>query len=133
MVEPQTGRQPAGSTVLEKADPGLSHEFSHRARSRDIRDEVSHLPLASGEEKRVILASRERIVERCATGDGKSGGVYLGAPPYLFFLQDTKGTGKCDKYEILLSGFGSQDTHEIAWVQRIAAGSRAARVRTTGR
>ncbi|MFN4259282.1 MAG: PVC-type heme-binding CxxCH protein [Gemmataceae bacterium] len=40
------------------------------------------------------------------------GGVFLGAPPYLFFLQDTTGDGKCDKQEILLKGFGSQDTHE---------------------
>ncbi len=41
-----------------------------------------------------------------------NGGVYLGAAPYLFFLKDTKGAGKCDSQEILLSGFGSQDTHE---------------------
>lgn len=41
-----------------------------------------------------------------------NGGVYLGAAPHLFFLQDTKGAGKCDKQEVLLSGFGSQDTHE---------------------
>jgi putative membrane-bound dehydrogenase-like protein len=40
------------------------------------------------------------------------GGVFLGAAPYLFFLQDTQGAGRCDKYEILLRGFGSQDTHE---------------------
>jgi putative membrane-bound dehydrogenase-like protein len=40
------------------------------------------------------------------------GGVFLGAPPYLFFLRDTDGDGRCDKHEILLSGFGSQDTHE---------------------
>jgi len=40
------------------------------------------------------------------------GGVFLGAPPYLFFLRDTDGDGKCDKQEILLKGFGSQDTHE---------------------
>jgi putative membrane-bound dehydrogenase-like protein len=41
-----------------------------------------------------------------------NGGVYLGAAPYLFFLKDGKGTGKCDTQEILLRGFGSQDTHE---------------------
>jgi putative membrane-bound dehydrogenase-like protein len=41
------------------------------------------------------------------------GGVFLGAAPYLFFLQDTKGAGRCDHCEILLSGFGSQDTHEV--------------------
>src|SRR5262245_4238960 len=40
------------------------------------------------------------------------GGVFLGAPPYLFFLKDTNGTGKCDSREVLLKGFGSQDTHE---------------------
>jgi putative membrane-bound dehydrogenase-like protein len=40
------------------------------------------------------------------------GGVFLGAAPYLFFLRDTRGTGKCDSQQILLSGFGSQDTHE---------------------
>lgn len=40
------------------------------------------------------------------------GGAFLGAPPYLFFLQDKDGDGKCDHQEILLKGFGSQDTHE---------------------
>ncbi len=40
------------------------------------------------------------------------GGVFLGAPPYLFYLRDTQGSGKCDSQEILLKGFGSQDTHE---------------------
>jgi putative membrane-bound dehydrogenase-like protein len=40
------------------------------------------------------------------------GGVFLGAPPYLFFLRDTDGDGKCDQQEVLLKGFGSQDTHE---------------------
>jgi putative membrane-bound dehydrogenase-like protein len=41
-----------------------------------------------------------------------NGGVYLGAPPYLWFLKDENGDDKADKFEILLSGFGSQDTHE---------------------
>jgi putative membrane-bound dehydrogenase-like protein len=41
------------------------------------------------------------------------GGVYLGAAPYLFFLQDKKGTGHCDTIDVLLKGFGSEDTHEV--------------------
>ncbi|MFL5242103.1 MAG: PVC-type heme-binding CxxCH protein [Gemmataceae bacterium] len=41
------------------------------------------------------------------------GGVFLGAAPYLFFLQDKKGVGKCDSIEVLLKGFGSEDTHEV--------------------
>jgi putative membrane-bound dehydrogenase-like protein len=40
------------------------------------------------------------------------GGVFLGAAPYLFFLRDTKGAGHCDACQVLLQGFGSQDTHE---------------------
>jgi putative membrane-bound dehydrogenase-like protein len=39
------------------------------------------------------------------------GGVFLGAAPYLFFLRDS-GSGHCDQCDILLRGFGSQDTHE---------------------
>ncbi len=41
-----------------------------------------------------------------------NGGVYLGAAPYLMFLKDKAGKGKCDTFDILLKGFGSQDTHE---------------------
>jgi putative membrane-bound dehydrogenase-like protein len=41
-----------------------------------------------------------------------NGGVYLGAAPHLYFLRDSKGTGRCDRFDVLLSGFGSQDTHE---------------------
>ena len=39
-----------------------------------------------------------------------NGGVYLGAPPYLFFIENKN--DKPGKFEILLKGFGSQDTHE---------------------
>ncbi len=38
------------------------------------------------------------------------GGVFLGAPPYLFFIENKN--DKPGKFEILLKGFGSQDTHE---------------------
>jgi putative membrane-bound dehydrogenase-like protein len=39
-----------------------------------------------------------------------NGGVYVGAPPYLWFIEN-KGD-RPGKFETLLSGFGSQDTHE---------------------
>src|SRR5947199_2403823 len=38
------------------------------------------------------------------------GGVFLGAPPYLFFIENKD--DRPGKFEILLKGFGSQDTHE---------------------
>jgi putative membrane-bound dehydrogenase-like protein len=39
-----------------------------------------------------------------------NGGVYVGAPPYLFFIENKN--DKPGKFEVLLKGFGSQDTHE---------------------
>jgi putative membrane-bound dehydrogenase-like protein len=38
------------------------------------------------------------------------GGVFVGAPPYLWFIEN-KGD-KPGKFDVLLKGFGSQDTHE---------------------
>lgn len=38
------------------------------------------------------------------------GGVYVGAPPYLWFIENKE--DKPGKFETLLKGFGSQDTHE---------------------
>ncbi len=39
-----------------------------------------------------------------------NGGVYVGAAPYLFFIENAN--DKPGKFEVLLKGFGSQDTHE---------------------
>ena len=38
------------------------------------------------------------------------GGVFVGAAPYLYFIENKN--DKPGKFEILLKGFGSQDTHE---------------------
>ena len=38
------------------------------------------------------------------------GGVYVGAAPYLWFIENKD--DKPGKFEVLLKGFGSQDTHE---------------------
>ena len=38
------------------------------------------------------------------------GGVFLGAPPYLWFIENKN--DKPGKFEVLLKGFGSEDTHE---------------------
>lgn len=39
-----------------------------------------------------------------------NGGVYVGAPPYLWFIENKN--DKPGKFERVLSGFGSEDTHE---------------------
>jgi putative heme-binding domain-containing protein len=39
------------------------------------------------------------------------GGVYVSESPQLTFLKDTDGDGKADERKILLSGFGTEDSH----------------------
>ena len=41
------------------------------------------------------------------------GGVWVANSPDILFLQDTKGTGKADKKEVVVTGFGRYDTHEL--------------------
>jgi putative membrane-bound dehydrogenase-like protein len=42
-----------------------------------------------------------------------NGGVYVTNSPDVLFLQDTKGDGHCDKEEVILTGFGRDDRHEL--------------------
>jgi len=40
-------------------------------------------------------------------------GVYVGASTELLFFRDTDGDGKADEKKIVLSGFGTEDTHHV--------------------
>src|SRR5215217_7877992 len=42
-----------------------------------------------------------------------NGGVYVTNSPDILFLQDTDGDDKADKQEVILTGFGRDDTHEL--------------------
>ena len=42
-----------------------------------------------------------------------NGGVYVTNSPDILFLQDTNGDGVCDKEEVILTGFGRGDRHEL--------------------
>jgi putative membrane-bound dehydrogenase-like protein len=41
------------------------------------------------------------------------GGAWVANSPDILFLQDTQGTGKADKREVVVTGFGRFDTHEL--------------------
>jgi putative membrane-bound dehydrogenase-like protein len=41
-----------------------------------------------------------------------NGGVYVGAAPELLYLKDTKGTGKADLRQVILTGFGKDKAGE---------------------
>src|SRR5688572_17833977 len=42
-----------------------------------------------------------------------NGGVYVGAAPHLYFLKDTNGDDVADTKEVVLTGFGVEDRHEL--------------------
>ena len=42
-----------------------------------------------------------------------NGGVYVTNSPDVLFLQDTTGSGHCDKEQVILTGFGRDDRHEL--------------------
>src|SRR5437588_5118281 len=64
-------------------------------------------------DKRTVFCEGKDFPERfdLATGlEVGRGGVFVGAPPYLWFIENKN--DKPGKFEKLLTGFGSQDTHE---------------------
>lgn len=42
-----------------------------------------------------------------------AGGVWVANAPDILFLQDTDGDGRADKREVVVTGFGRDDTHEL--------------------
>jgi putative membrane-bound dehydrogenase-like protein len=60
-------------------------------------------------EKSTLFAAE--LPRACAVACWK-GGVYVGAPPDLFYLKDTDGDGKADERRVVLTGFGSDRAGE---------------------
>jgi azurin len=59
-------------------------------------------------DKCTVFADHLHIPLSFEFGDG---GVYLSEQPSLAFLKDTDGDGKADVHKILLTGFGTEDSH----------------------
>lgn len=59
-------------------------------------------------DKSMVFADNLDIPLSFEFGDG---GVYVSESPQLTFLKDTDGDGKADERKILLSGFGTEDSH----------------------
>jgi glucose/arabinose dehydrogenase len=61
-------------------------------------------------DKFTIFAEGLNIPSGIAVGHG---GVWVANSPDLLFLQDTDGDGRADKQEVVVTGFGRDDTHEL--------------------
>ncbi|MDB6021832.1 MAG: hypothetical protein JWQ04_1689 [Pedosphaera sp.] len=61
-------------------------------------------------DKSTVFADGLLIPTGVEPGDG---GVYVGQGTQLLFFKDTTGSGKADQKRIVLSGFGTEDTHHI--------------------
>src|ERR1051325_2279361 len=60
--------------------------------------------------KCTIFADGLNLATGLALGNG---GVYVGQAPHLLFFKDTNGDDKADSKEIVMTGFGLEDRHEL--------------------
>ena len=77
------------------------------------RDRIKVLESTKGDgryDKITVFADGLNIPSGIAVGHG---GVWVANSPDILFLQDTHGTGKADKREVVVTGFGRDDTHEL--------------------
>ncbi|GAB5405855.1 MAG: hypothetical protein Aurels2KO_40860 [Aureliella sp.] len=90
-----------------------AYEYPQRAKGDTGRDRILVFEDTTGDgrlDSRKIFAEGLNLVSGLEVGFG---GVWVGAAPYLMFFADADGDDKADgPPEILLDGWGYQDTHE---------------------
>jgi putative membrane-bound dehydrogenase-like protein len=105
---------PVAMTFDEKGRIWVTESFEYpRQEPGPGRDRVKVLEDTDGDgkvDKTTIFADDLNIPSAIAVGHG---GVWVANAPDILFLQDTDGDGRADKREVVVTGFGRFDTHEL--------------------
>lgn len=110
---------PIAMTVDEKGRVWCIECFEYpkrTAKGKMPRDRIIILEDTDGDgvaDKRTVFAEGKDFPMSFDMASGLEvghGGVFVGAPPYLWFIENKN--DRPGKFEVLLKGFGSEDTHE---------------------
>ena len=105
---------PVSMTFDERGRVWITESIEYPRSSPGVgKDRVKVLEDTDGDgkaDKFTIFAEGLNIPSGIAVGYG---GVWVANSPDLLFLQDTDGDGKADKQEVVVTGFGRADTHEL--------------------
>jgi putative heme-binding domain-containing protein len=105
--DPQGRLWIASSAVYPQIEPG-----------QEANDKILVLEDTNGDgfaEKSTVFAEGLLIPTAVIPGDG---GAYVGQSTELLHFRDTDGDGKADEKRIVLSGFGTEDTHHMVHTLR---------------
>jgi len=112
-AEPQL-MNPVAMTFDERGRIWVTESFEYPRREPGPgRDRVKILEDTDHDgrvDKVTIFAEGLNIPSGIAVGHG---GVWVANSPDILFLQDTDGDDKADKQEVVVTGFGREDTHEL--------------------
>ena len=105
---------PVAMTIDERGRYWITESLEYPRREPGPgRDRVKVLEDTDGDgraDKFTVFMEGLNIPSGIAVGYG---GVWIANSPDILFVQDTDGDGKADKQEVVVTGFGRADTHEL--------------------
>ena len=105
---------PVAMTFDERGRVWITESVEYpRQSSGPGRDRIKVLEDTDGDgkaDKFTVFAEGLNIPSGIAVG---AGGVWVANSPDILFLKDTDGDGKADTREVVVTGFGRYDTHEL--------------------
>jgi putative membrane-bound dehydrogenase-like protein len=105
---------PVAMTFDERGRVWITESLEYPRRSPGPgKDRVKILEDTDGDgkaDKFTVFADGLNIPSGIAVG---AGGVWVANSPDILFLKDTDGDGKADTREVIVTGFGRDDTHEL--------------------